>query len=105
MVSSRLSIISNSAFVVVGISALHAVAIVAIALLEADCTSFKAARCAAVGRPPCSPHRLDPPHLPVAQADRTRGAPPFKSARAHGSGPGQHARNEDDGVLVFRRGR
>src|SRR5262249_28908786 len=50
MISSRLSIISSSDFVVVGISPLHAVDIVAIALLEADCRSFKAARWASVGR-------------------------------------------------------
>ena len=50
MISSRLSIISNSDFAVVGISALHAVDIVAIALLEADCRSFKAARWVSVGR-------------------------------------------------------
>ena len=50
MISSRLSIISSSDFVVVGISALHAVDIVAIALLDADCRSFKAARWVSVGR-------------------------------------------------------
>src|SRR5215467_4742107 len=43
---------------------------------------------------------LDPPHLPFVEADRTRRAQPPKSARAHGSGTGHHAWNEDDGVLV-----
>src|SRR5262249_25093188 len=58
MISSRLSIISSSDFVVVGISPLHAVDIVAIALLEADCRSFKAARWASVA---ARPGRTQPP--------------------------------------------
>src|SRR5215831_18503429 len=43
---------------------------------------------------------LDPAHLPLVEADRTRRAQPLVSSRAHGSGTGHHAWNEDDGVLV-----
>src|SRR5262249_54510400 len=34
---------------------------------------------------------LDPPHLPLVEADRTRRAQPLVSPRAHGPGTGQHA--------------
>src|SRR5262245_6894845 len=72
MTSSRLSIISNPAFVVVGISALHAVAIVAIALLEADCRSFNAARWASVGRMTRSIHRTCHSYRPTERGVQSR---------------------------------
>src|SRR5215472_7888990 len=75
MVSSRLSIISNSAFVVVGISALHAVAIVASALLEANCRSFKAARWASVGRTTRSSHRTCHSYRPTERGVHSRRYP------------------------------
>src|SRR5262245_40831596 len=75
MISSRLSIISNPAFVVVGISALHAVAIVAIALLEADCRSFKAARWASVGRTTRSSHRTCHSYRPTERGVHSRRYP------------------------------
>src|SRR5215472_10922430 len=72
MISSRLSIISNPAFVVAGASALHAVAIVAIALLEADCRSFKAARWASVGRTTRSSHRTCHSYRPTERGVHSR---------------------------------
>src|SRR5215831_2760711 len=72
MISSRLSIISSSAFVVVGTSALHAVAIVAIALLEADCRSFRAARWASVGRTTRSIHRICHSYRPTERGVHSR---------------------------------
>src|SRR5215813_1361939 len=75
MISSRLSIISNSAFVVVGISALHAVAIVASALLEADCRSFKAVRWASVGRTTRSSHRTCHSYRPTERGVHSRRYP------------------------------
>src|SRR5262249_53381533 len=48
---------------------------------------------------------LDPAHLPFVETDRARRAQPPISPWTHGSGTGHHARNEDDGVLVRRRGR
>jgi hypothetical protein len=50
MASSRASTIANCAFVLSGVLPLQAVAIVASALLEADCRSFRAARCGSLGR-------------------------------------------------------
>src|SRR5215471_6574318 len=75
MISSRLSIISNPAFVVVGISALHAVAIVAIALLEADCRSFRAARWVSVGRTTRSIHRICHSYRPTERGVQSRRYP------------------------------
>src|SRR5215831_14861288 len=72
MISSRLSIISNSAFVVVGISVLHAVDIVAIALLEADCRSLKAARWASVGRTTRPIHRICHSYRPTERGVHSR---------------------------------
>src|SRR6516162_9931057 len=72
MISSRLSIISNSDFVVVGISALHAVDIVAIALLEADCRSFKAARWVSVGRTTRSIQRTCHSYRPTERGVHSR---------------------------------
>src|SRR5262245_53986257 len=72
MISSRLSISSNSAFVVVGISVLHAVDIVAIALLEADCRSFKAARWVSVGRTTRSIHRTCHSYRPTDRGVHSR---------------------------------
>src|SRR6516164_1739747 len=72
MVSSRLSIISNSDFVVVGISALHAVDIAAIALLEADCRSFKAARWVSVGRTTRSIQRTCHSYRPTERGVHSR---------------------------------
>src|SRR6516164_5974116 len=75
MVSSRLSFISNSDFVVVGISALHAVDIAAIALLEADCRSFKAARWVSVGRTTRSIHRTCHSYRPTERGVHSRRYP------------------------------
>src|SRR6516164_215423 len=72
MISSRLSIISNSDFAVVGISALHAVDIVAIALLEADCRSFKAARWVSVGRTTRSIQRTCHSYRPTERGVHSR---------------------------------
>src|SRR5262245_58211745 len=75
MISSRLSIISNSDFVVVGISALHAVDIAAIALLDADCRSFKAARWVSVGRTTRANPRIGHSERPTERGVHSRRYP------------------------------
>src|SRR5262249_51043430 len=72
MISSRLSIISSSAFVVMGISVLHAVDIVASALAEADWRSFKAARWVSVGRTTRSIHRTCHSYRPTERGVHSR---------------------------------